>query len=66
MVSAILIALIVVAMFNGFDFTSRASASERSRAQADALAQQAEDKLRGLPVSSLSNCKPNRASKNRP
>jgi len=54
LVSAILIALIVVAMFNGFDVTSRASASERSRAQADALAQQAEDKLRGLPVSTLS------------
>ena len=53
MISAILIALIVVAMFNGFDATSRASASERARAQADALAQQAEDQLRGLPLSSL-------------
>jgi len=53
MVSALLIALIVVAMFNGFDSASRASASERSRAQADALAQQAEDQLRGLPLSSL-------------
>lgn len=53
LVSAILVALIVVAMFNGFDVTSRASASERSRAQADALAQQAEDQLRGLPISTL-------------
>jgi Tfp pilus assembly protein PilX len=52
--SAVLVALIAVAMFNGFDVTNRASASERSRAQADALAQQAEDQLRGLPVSSLS------------
>ena len=46
--SAVLVALIVVAMFNGFDSASRASAGERSRAQADALAQQAEDQLRGL------------------
>jgi len=53
MVSAILIALIVVAMFNGFDSASRASAGERSRAQADALAQQAEDRLRGLPLAKL-------------
>ncbi len=53
LVSAILIALIVVAMFNGFDVTGRATASERSRAQADVLAQQAEDQLRGLPISTL-------------
>ena len=53
LVGAILIALIVVAMFNGFDVTNRASAAERSRAQADALAQQAEDKLRGAPLSTL-------------
>jgi type II secretory pathway pseudopilin PulG len=54
LVSAILVALIVVAMFNGFDSASRASASERSRAQADALAQQAEDQLRGLSTAALS------------
>jgi Tfp pilus assembly protein PilX len=53
LVGAILIALIVVAMFNGFDVTNRASAAERSRAQANALAQQAEDKLRGAPLSTL-------------
>jgi hypothetical protein len=51
--SAIIVALIVIALFNGFDVTSRATASERSRAQADALAQQAEDQLRGLPLSAL-------------
>lgn len=54
LVSAILIALIVVAMFNGFNVTSRASASERSRAQANALAQQAEDRLRSFSVTKLS------------
>jgi Tfp pilus assembly protein PilV len=53
LISAVLIALIVVAMFNGFDVTNRASAAERSRAQANALAQQAEDKLRGAPLSTL-------------
>jgi len=53
LMSAILVALIVIALFNGFDVTSRATASERARAQADALAQQAEDQLRGLPLSSL-------------
>jgi Tfp pilus assembly protein PilV len=53
MISALLVALIAVAMFNGFDSTSRATASERARAQADALAQQAEDELRGEPISTL-------------
>jgi Tfp pilus assembly protein PilV len=53
LISAVLIALIVVAMFNGFDVTNRASAAERSRAQANALAQQAEDKLRSLPLATL-------------
>lgn len=51
--SALLIALIVVGTFNGFDVANRATASERSRAQADTLAQQAEDKLRGAPISTL-------------
>ena len=53
LISAVLIALIVIAMFNGFDVTNRASAAERARAQANALAQQAEDKLRSLPLSAL-------------
>jgi Tfp pilus assembly protein PilV len=52
-ISALLVALIVVATLNGFDVTSRATAGERSRAQADALAQQAEDRLRSKPVSEL-------------
>ncbi len=53
MISALLIGLIVIATLNGFDVASRASGSERARAQADALAQQAEDKLRGEPISIL-------------
>jgi len=39
MVSAMLVALIVVATLNGFDVTNRLTADERSHAQADALAQ---------------------------
>jgi Tfp pilus assembly protein PilV len=54
MVSALLIGLIVVATLNGFDVTSRVSADERSHAQADVLAQQDEDRLRGMQVSALS------------
>jgi Tfp pilus assembly protein PilV len=54
MISAMLVALIVVAMFNGFDATSRVTADERSHSQADVLAQQDEDRLRGMQVSLLS------------
>ncbi len=53
MISALLVGLIVVATFNGFDATNRVTADERSRAQADVLAQQDEDRMRGLQVSSL-------------
>jgi Tfp pilus assembly protein PilV len=52
-ISALIIGLIVIATLTGFDVTSRATASERSRAQADTLAQQAEDKLRGEPITTL-------------
>ncbi|HEY2141255.1 MAG TPA: hypothetical protein VGG98_04265 [Solirubrobacteraceae bacterium] len=52
-ISALMIGLIVIATLNGFDVASRASSSERARAQADTLAQQAEDKLRGEPIATL-------------
>lgn len=54
MISALLVALIVVATLTGFDVTNRATADERSHAQATVLAQQDEDRLRGLQVSQLS------------
>lgn len=54
MVSALLVAIIAVAMFNGFDAAGRATADERAHAQADALAQQDEDRLRGKQISQLS------------
>lgn len=54
MISALLVALIVVATLTGFDVTNRATADERSHAQATVLAQQDEDRLRGLQISALS------------
>jgi Tfp pilus assembly protein PilV len=54
MISALLVALIVVATLSGFDVTNRATADERSHAQATVLAQQDEDRMRGLQVSQLS------------
>jgi Tfp pilus assembly protein PilV len=53
LVSALIVGLIVVAMFNGFAVTSRVSNDERSHSQADALAQQDEERLRTKQVSIL-------------
>jgi hypothetical protein len=54
MISALMVALVVVATFNGFDVTQRATADERSHAQADQLAHQDEDRMRGFQISELS------------
>lgn len=53
LVSALIVGLIVVATFNGFAVTSRVSNDERSHAQADALAQQDEERLRTNQISVL-------------
>ena len=53
LISAMLVALIVIATFSGFDVVNRRTADERAHAQADGLAQQDEDRLRSLQVSSL-------------
>jgi Tfp pilus assembly protein PilV len=53
-ISAVLIALVVVASLTGLDSTNRSVALQRARSQADALAQQDEDQLRGEPVAKLS------------
>jgi type II secretory pathway pseudopilin PulG len=52
-VSALLVGLIVVGVFSGFNASGHVTARERARAQADALAQQAEDRLRDLPLAKL-------------
>ncbi len=54
LISAVLIALVVVATTVGLNSTNRATAYDRARSQADALAQQAEDELRSEPVTKLS------------
>jgi Tfp pilus assembly protein PilV len=54
LISAVLIALIVAAATFGLNSTNRATAYDRARSQADALAQQAEDELRSEPVEKLS------------
>jgi Tfp pilus assembly protein PilV len=54
LISSVLIAIIVVATLYGLDRTDHATAQSRARSQADALAQQAEDRLRSEPVLKLS------------
>jgi len=54
LISAVLIALIVVATMVGLNSNNRATALDRARSQADALAQKAEDELRSEPVKALS------------
>lgn len=55
LISAVLIALIVAATTYGLNSTNRATAYDRARSEADALAQQAEDQLRSEPVGDLAN-----------
>lgn len=54
LISAVILGLIVIATFTGFDVADHASADERSRAQADVIAQQDEDRLRSLQIDQLS------------
>lgn len=53
-VSALLLAVIVVGTLTGLNSANRATSVDRARSQADALAQQDEDRLRSEPVSKLS------------
>ncbi|HSZ12775.1 MAG TPA: carboxypeptidase-like regulatory domain-containing protein [Solirubrobacteraceae bacterium] len=53
-ISALLVALIVVATFNGLDGSNKASALARARSEADVLAQQEQARLRTEPVAKLS------------
>jgi Tfp pilus assembly protein PilV len=54
LISAVIIGLVVIATFTGFDVTQRATADERAHAQADVLAQQDEDRLRSMQIDQLS------------
>jgi Tfp pilus assembly protein PilV len=53
MVSALLVALIVVATFNGFDVANRTSADQRRHNQAAVLAAQSQEQLRSDPAPAL-------------
>lgn len=53
-ISAVLIAFVVIAILTGLDSANRSTSLQRARSQADALAQQSEDELRAEPVNKLS------------
>lgn len=53
LISAVLLAVIVVGMLSALDSTNRSSALQRARSEADALAQQSQDQLRGEPIKRL-------------
>ena len=52
-ISALIVGLIVIATLNGIDGANSATALSRARFQADALAQQNEDRLRSEPTQHL-------------
>ncbi|HME01779.1 MAG TPA: hypothetical protein VKG38_01955, partial [Solirubrobacteraceae bacterium] len=53
LISALLVGLIAVGTFAGFDSAGRARADERAHAQATQLAEQDEERLRGLTTTQL-------------
>jgi type II secretory pathway pseudopilin PulG len=53
LISAVLVSLIAIATFSGFDSATRASADEHARSQATQLAAQDEERLRGLTTTEL-------------
>lgn len=53
-VSALLLAVIVVGTLTGLNSANRATSEDRARSQADVLAQQEEEQFRSLPIAKLS------------
>jgi Tfp pilus assembly protein PilV len=53
LISAILIAMVIVATLTGLNSSNRATSFDRARSQADALAQEDEDQLRSEPIKKL-------------
>jgi Tfp pilus assembly protein PilV len=60
LISAVIVALIVIATFTGFDAANRATASERQHNQADEIAQQDEERLRGMQIDQIAGLKETR------
>jgi Tfp pilus assembly protein PilV len=52
-ISALLVAIIAVGVTSGLNSTTKATALQRARSQADALAEQDEERLRALPINAL-------------
>jgi Tfp pilus assembly protein PilV len=55
LISSLLVALIAIGTFTGFDVSNRATADQRARAQADAVAQQWEERMRGIQTSDIAS-----------
>jgi len=53
LISAMILAIIVVASFNGFSAITKASALGRARSQAQALAEQDQERLRSEPINAI-------------
>ena len=53
LISAVLVAVIVIGMFNGFDAANKAGADERLHNEAVLLAEQSQEQLRSDPVTTL-------------
>lgn len=53
LISAVMLALIVIGTFTAFDAAGRITTDQQQRSQANGLAQQDEDRLRGLQVAQL-------------
>ncbi len=53
LISALLVVLVIVATMTGLNSSNRATSADRARSQADALAQEDEDALRGEPTKKL-------------
>ncbi len=53
LISSLLVAVIAIGTFTGFDVTNRVTANQRARAQADSIAQQWEERLRGVQTSDI-------------
>jgi Tfp pilus assembly protein PilV len=55
LISSVLLAIIVIGTLTAFDSSNRFTSNEQDRSQASTLAQQDEDRLRGLQVSQLAS-----------
>ncbi len=62
-VSALLLGIIVVGLFSGLNSTNAATSLNRARSQADALAEQNEEQLHSLPISTLKGLEEKAVSK---